>query len=95
MSWLSLLHPAIPRAGYVKGNDDLLAEQPVAVDNALALVVFRSIYASELEPPIGIEPMTYALRGGLQPSSMVHRLASAPLTRLPSPAGSTVIQHRC
>ncbi len=58
MSWLSLLHPAIPRAGYVKGNDDLLAEQPVAVDNALALVVFRSIYASELEPPIGIEPMT-------------------------------------
>jgi len=27
MSWLSLLHLAIPRAGYVKGNDDLLAER--------------------------------------------------------------------
>jgi hypothetical protein len=26
------------------------------------------------EPPIGIEPMTYALREGLKPSSAVHRV---------------------
>jgi hypothetical protein len=34
---------------------------------------FCSIYSFELEPPIGIEPMTYALRGGLQSSEAVHQ----------------------
>jgi hypothetical protein len=31
------------------------------------------------EPPIGIEPMTYALQGGIALSSMVHAMASAPV----------------
>ena len=34
-------------------------------------------WASCVEPPIGIEPMTYALRGGLEPSSDVHQITPA------------------
>jgi len=48
----------------------------------------RSIW----EPPIGIEPMTYALREGLEASSAVRRITPALLARLLGPVESTVIQ---
>jgi hypothetical protein len=41
------------------------------------------------EPPIGIEPVTYALRGGLEPSSAVHRVTPALFTGLLGPIAST------
>jgi hypothetical protein len=47
------------------------------------------------EPPIGIEPMTYALRGGLESSAAVHRVTSAVLARLLVPPVSEVIQDCC
>jgi hypothetical protein len=45
--------------------------------------------------PIGIEPMTYALRGGLEPSSAVHRVTPALLAGLLPPPMSKVIQGCC
>jgi hypothetical protein len=47
------------------------------------------------EPPIGIEPMTYALRGGLNPSSAVHQVTSPPADRALRPRTSNVIQVCC
>jgi hypothetical protein len=47
------------------------------------------------EPPIGIEPMTYALRGVLSPSSAVRRVTPPLLTRLLVPRTSKVIQGCC
>src|SRR5215469_15855300 len=47
------------------------------------------------EPPIGIEPMTYALRGGFEASSAVHRVTLTLLVRLPCPIASRVIQSWC
>ena len=38
------------------------------------------------EPLIRIEPMTYALRGGFRPSTAVHPVTSALLTRVLDPA---------
>jgi len=51
--------------------------------------------ASDLEPPIGIEPMTYALRGGLDQSTVVRRTAPALLIGLLIPLASKVVQDRC
>jgi hypothetical protein len=48
-----------------------------------------------VEPPIGIEPMTYALRGGLQPSTTVQAVTSALLAWLLSPSVSVMVQGRC
>jgi len=50
---------------------------------------------SELEPPIGIEPMTYALREGLEPSSAVQRITPTLIARLRLPSASTVVQVCC
>jgi hypothetical protein len=47
------------------------------------------------EPPIGIEPMTYALRGGLGMSGNVHGMTSTQLLRLLGPAVATSIHPRC
>ena len=47
------------------------------------------------EPPPGIEPGTYALRGGLDSSSAVHRVTLALLIRLLAPPVSMVIQGCC
>jgi hypothetical protein len=52
----------------------------------------HSSWAFVVEPPIGIEPMTYALRGGLQASSAVHRVTPVLLTGLLGPSVSTVVQ---
>jgi hypothetical protein len=35
--------------------------------------VLSGLTCNYAEPPIGIEPMTYALRGGLQSSTAVHQ----------------------
>jgi hypothetical protein len=51
--------------------------------------------ASELEPPIGIEPMTYALRGGLEPSTAVQAVTSILLARFIVPQLSGLVQGRC
>jgi hypothetical protein len=48
-----------------------------------------------VEPPIGIEPMTYALRGGLKPSTAVRAVTSALLARPLSPPESRIVQGRC
>jgi hypothetical protein len=48
-----------------------------------------------VEPPIGIEPMTYALRGGLELSSAVHWVTLALFPALVIPLASKVIQGRC
>ena len=50
---------------------------------------------SVFEPPIGIEPMTYALRGGLEPSTAVQAVASVLLVRLLIPLASRMVQGRC
>ena len=50
---------------------------------------------SRVEPPIGIEPMTYALREGLEPSTAVQTVTPALLARLLSPPASIVVQVRC
>jgi hypothetical protein len=47
------------------------------------------------EPPIGIEPMTYALRGGLHPSTAVQAATSILLARLIVPQLSGPVQGRC
>ena len=54
-----------------------------------------SINASELEPPIGIEPMTYALRGGREPSSGVHVAPVGLVVWALVPSLSRLIQGRC
>ena len=48
-----------------------------------------------VEPPIGIEPMTYALRGGLGPSTGVQTVTPALLARFLVPHASEVVQGRC
>jgi hypothetical protein len=52
-------------------------------------------WAFAVEPPIGIEPMTYALREELEPSTVVQTVTPALLARLLSPPASTVVQGRC
>jgi hypothetical protein len=52
-------------------------------------------YGSELEPPIGIEPMTYALRGGFDPSTAVHQVTPPLLGWLLVPAASPSVHGRC
>jgi hypothetical protein len=47
------------------------------------------------EPPIGIEPMTYALREGREASSAVQAVTIGPLRQLPAPGPSTPIQACC
>src|SRR5262249_25575837 len=47
------------------------------------------------EPPAGIEPMTYALRGRFNPSSVVHRVTPALLTGPLVPHASTIVRERC
>ena len=59
------------------------------------VIVSVRITQPSWEPPIGIEPMTYALRGGLQPSTAVQTVTSALLARLLSPPASVVVQGRC
>ena len=51
--------------------------------------------AAALEPPIGIEPMTYALRGGFRPSTTVQWVTPALLARLLVAPTSKVIQSCC
>jgi hypothetical protein len=48
-----------------------------------------------VEPPIGIEPMTYALRGGVDSSTAVQLVTSALLVRLLGPPVSGIVQGRC
>ncbi len=48
-----------------------------------------------VEPPIGIEPMTYALRGGLGLSRAVHLMTPRLLARPFIPLASKVIHGRC
>jgi hypothetical protein len=48
-----------------------------------------------VEPPIGIEPMTYALREGLEPSMAVQMVTPTLLARLLVPHVSGVVQGRC
>ena len=48
-----------------------------------------------MEPPIGIEPMTYALRGGFKASTTVRWITSAQHTGVLAPAKSKVVQGRC
>jgi hypothetical protein len=48
-----------------------------------------------VEPPIGIEPMTYALRGGLGMSGNVHGMTFVLLPRLLSPAVAASIHPCC
>ena len=55
----------------------------------------RPLTCNSVEPPIGIEPMTYALRGGLEPSTGVQTVTPALLARLLSPPASIVVQVRC
>src|SRR5262245_23660186 len=45
--------------------------------------------------PIGIEPMTYALRGGFRPSTTVQWVTPALLARLLVPPTSKVMQSCC
>ena len=47
------------------------------------------------EPPIGIEPTTYALRGGLTLSRVVRRFTRAQFARLPVPVTSKLVQCCC
>ena len=47
------------------------------------------------EPPIGIEPMTYALRGGFKPSTAVQPITSIQHVGVRSPAKSEIVQIRC
>ena len=47
------------------------------------------------EPPIGIEPMTYALRGGFKPSTAVHQATTVLLAGALAPVRSKVVQGRC
>jgi hypothetical protein len=47
------------------------------------------------EPSIGIEPMTYALRGGLGSSTAVQRVTPPLLAGLLVPLMSMVIQSCC
>ena len=54
-----------------------------------------SLTCRSTEPPIGIEPMTYALRGGLEPSTAVQAVTSALLACLLNPLVSGVVQGRC
>jgi hypothetical protein len=53
------------------------------------------IHTARFEPPIGIEPMTYALRGGLGSSTAVQAVTSALLAWLLSPPVSVMVQGRC
>jgi hypothetical protein len=52
-----------------------------------AIERFRSNYAFELEPPIGIEPMTYALREACSRASgpLLHRCHTQVLPLHPKP----------
>src|SRR5262249_34716317 len=52
-------------------------------------------WAFSVEPPIGIEPMTYALRGGFRPSTTVQWVTPALLARLLVPPTSKVMQSCC
>jgi hypothetical protein len=48
-----------------------------------------------VEPPIGIEPMSYALRGGLLASTVARWIAPALLVGHLVPVGSKIVQgHR-
>jgi hypothetical protein len=51
--------------------------------------------AAFAEPPIGIEPMTYALRGGRGVSTDVRRVTCGLVGRAPVPSVSRLIQSRC
>lgn len=55
----------------------------------------RRLTCGSVEPPIGIEPMTYALRGGLGSSTAVQAVTSALLAWLLSPPVSVMVQGRC
>jgi hypothetical protein len=48
-----------------------------------------------VEPPVGIEPMTYALRGGLHQSTAINRVTSALLAGLMVPPTSKVVHGCC
>jgi hypothetical protein len=52
-------------------------------------------WAFSVEPPIGIEPMTYALREGFSPSSAVHQVTHVLLARLIVPPTSKVVRACC
>src|SRR5262249_57401521 len=52
-------------------------------------------WAFSVEPPIGIEPVTYALRGGFRPSTTVQWVTPALLARLLVPPTSKVMQSCC
>ena len=80
-----------PRAVWAMGNDN--SGRGHLFHEFERLV--RKVFTYKLEPPIGIEPMTYALRGGLEPSSHVHQVTPALLTALLSPLASKVIQDCC
>jgi hypothetical protein len=47
------------------------------------------------EPPIGIEPMTFALRGGREPSTGIQAVTSILLARLLVPQVSGPVRGRC
>ncbi len=47
------------------------------------------------EPPIGIEPMTYALRGRFDSSTAVRWITPAQHAGVLAPAKSEVVQRRC
>jgi hypothetical protein len=59
------------------------------------VIVSVRIMLSSWEPPIGIEPMTYALRGGLKPSTAVQSATPVLLVRLIVPQLSGPVQDRC
>jgi len=65
------------------------ASTPGVMTRYLVVAVFR------VEPPIGIEPMTYALRGGSNPSATVHRITPTPLIGPLVPPESMAIQGCC
>jgi hypothetical protein len=48
-----------------------------------------------VEPPIGVEPMTYALRGVRELSTGVQYVTANLLIRLPVPVPSMLIHARC
>lgn len=52
-------------------------------------------WAFELEPPIGIESMTYALRGVFDPSTVVHQVTPVLPSVLRIPFTSRIIGPDC
>jgi hypothetical protein len=88
-------HASINDVGGRRASGEVADGASLAIVESLYVAPGQRKLLSELEPPIGIEPMTYALREGCNSSRHVHQVTPTLLAGFRLPFPSTVIQRCC